>query len=184
MRGSNSNYPSCPSSSVPRQIYSPATPSLFCTPKPPTSSTWVGARTGAGGGGRWGDSKCLVLPPAGPVGTLAPWGHWTMSEDGLGCCTQKKGVVIGIWLVEIKDAAKVRRLAPPHENDPASNAAMSLHNPTQGNGSYLGGCLEDTAAIRLPVWGWKAGTASSVYKPPSCRWFRLTRSVITTRPVS
>lgn len=111
MRGSNSSYPPCPSSSVPRQTYSPTTPSLF-TPKPSTSSTWVGARTGGE------ESKCLVLPPAGPVGILAPWGHWTMSEDSLGCHTQKKGGVIGIWWLEIKDAAQdsmVHRMAPPQK---------------------------------------------------------------------
>ena len=70
MRGSNSNYPSCPSSSVPRQIYSPATPSLFCTPKPPTSSTWVGARTGAGGGGRGGDQTIPYLDCSGGYMTI------------------------------------------------------------------------------------------------------------------
>lgn len=72
------------------------------------------------GGETWGgeESKCLVLQPAGPVGILAPWGHWTMSEDGLGCHTQKKGGVFGIWLVEIKDASPysmVHRMAPPQK---------------------------------------------------------------------
>lgn len=61
---------------------------------------------------------------------------------------------------------------------------VKLENPAQGSGNYLGSCLEDATATRLPVWGWKAWTASSVYRPPSCRWFRLTRSVITTSPVS
>lgn len=40
------------------------------------------------------------------------------------------------------------------------------------------------AATRVEVCGWKAGTASSVYIPPLCLWFKLTISVITTSPVS
>lgn len=43
------------------------------------------------------------------------------------------------------------------------------------------GCV---AATTVEVCGWKAGTASSVYMPPVCRWFKLTTSVITTSPVS
>lgn len=70
------------------------------------------------------------------------------------------------------------------ENHPAPDVHRTRSDSPAQGGNYLGGCLEEPAAPRLPVWGWKAGTASSVYRPPSCRWFRLTRSVITTRPVS
>lgn len=153
------------------------TPSLFCTPEPPTSSTWVGARTGAGRR----VLKCLVLPPAGPLGTLDNVWRWfglSHPEEG-GCYWHLVGEDQGC-----RSGLYGTQDGPTTENDPPSNVNVSLDNPAQGNGNYLGGCLEDTAAIRLPVWGWKAGTASSVYKPPSCRWFRLTRSVITTRPVS
>jgi hypothetical protein len=50
--------------------------------------------------------------------------------------------------------------------------------------TYLGGGLEGAAATRVPVWGWKAGTTSWVYRLPSSPWFRLTLSVITSSPVS
>lgn len=49
---------------------------------------------------------------------------------------------------------------------------------------YLVGGRVCVAATSVEVWGWKAGTASSVYMPPLCLWFKLTISVITTSPVS
>lgn len=49
---------------------------------------------------------------------------------------------------------------------------------------YLVVGRECMAATKVEVCGWKAGTASSVYMPPVCRWFKLTISVITTSPVS
>lgn len=49
---------------------------------------------------------------------------------------------------------------------------------------YLVVGRECMAATKVEVCGWKAGTTSSVYMPPVCRWFKLTISVITTSPVS
>ena len=59
---------------------------------------------------------------------------------------------------------------------------MSLTSPQQV--LYLVVGRECMAATKVEVCGWKAGTASSVYMPPVCRWFKLTMSVITTSPVS
>lgn len=50
--------------------------------------------------------------------------------------------------------------------------------------AYLPVGRECMAATKVDVCGWKAGTASSVYMPPLCRWFKLTMSVITISPVS
>lgn len=49
---------------------------------------------------------------------------------------------------------------------------------------YLAVGRECMAATKVDVCGWNAGTASSVYMPPLCRWFKLTMSVMTISPVS